>query len=108
TRVKGSESTSVTIFRTPHDRGKLLEACKAFGCELWIAVYVETDLSACLYLTSLENYDLKYRVADSDRQESWKMGNRLAEKYKNDPDIRRVSVTFESSTWAWPAHNTQE
>ena len=43
------ESTSVTIFRygkRSDDRRKLLDGCEAFGCEPWVAVYVETEQAA--------------------------------------------------------------
>src|SRR5258708_37212280 len=44
TRGAGRESASVNIFfnrKGPGDRAKLLEACTAFACEPWVAVYVE-------------------------------------------------------------------
>jgi len=33
------------------------EACESFSCAPWIAVYVECDTYAELFLTSLNNYD---------------------------------------------------
>ncbi len=88
TRVSGSESTSVTIFKPKEGpRQKLRKACEAFACEPWVAVYVETDLSAHLYLTSLEHYDHKYRVAEPASQDTWKMGNLLTGQYLLDPEL---------------------
>ena len=42
TRSLGSETTSVTVFsyrKGKDDRKKLLDACTAFGCEPWVALY---------------------------------------------------------------------
>jgi len=44
TRNVGKERTAVNIFRSrKEDRRKLLDACKAFACKPWIAIYVETE-----------------------------------------------------------------
>jgi hypothetical protein len=52
----------VYIFRQKKgDRKKLLDASLAFTCEPWIAVYAECDSRADLFLTSLKNYDEKYK-----------------------------------------------
>jgi Holliday junction resolvase-like predicted endonuclease len=48
-RTRGSkenEQSSVNLFRSEH--GNLIEACKDFDLEPWIAVYVETESSADL------------------------------------------------------------
>ncbi len=62
TRSSGTETGSVYLFReAKKDRQKLADACEAFQCEPWIAVYVECDDDAHLFLTSLANYDRKYK-----------------------------------------------
>ena len=64
TRNVGKEDTHVNMLsyqKGKNDRQKLLDACKAFACNPWSAVYVETLESADLYLTSLAHYDEKYR-----------------------------------------------
>lgn len=72
TRLPRTETESVYVFRKPaEDREKLRIACKAFGCDPWIAVYVESTCHADLYLTSLTNYDLKYRPKKKDKTEGW-------------------------------------
>jgi hypothetical protein len=106
TRSLGSETTSVTVFsyrKGKDDRKKLLDACTAFGCEPWVALYVETDKSADLYLTSLEHFDATYRSHVAKSQDTWKMGKLLTKQYSQDPRIWHVSVSFESSTWGWSA-----
>jgi very-short-patch-repair endonuclease/Holliday junction resolvase len=56
TRDEGKETDSVTVFETKRaGREKLVAACESFGCEPWIAVYVERSTSADVYLTSLAN-----------------------------------------------------
>jgi hypothetical protein len=63
-RITGKEEESVNIFsyqNSKDDRRKALSACKAFACDPWLAVYVEATNEADIYLTSLKNYDEKYR-----------------------------------------------
>ena len=58
TRDKGKENSSVNLLsyqKVKSDRERLLDACEAFDCEPWIAVYVETLKYADVYLTSLIN-----------------------------------------------------
>src|ERR1039458_6168943 len=52
TRKPDREADAVYVFR-PGDREKMLAACKAFGCHPWIAIYVESEVAADLFLTSL-------------------------------------------------------
>jgi Holliday junction resolvase-like predicted endonuclease len=62
TRTAGKEDESVNVFsyqRGKDDRKKVMDACQAFACEPWIAIYVEAENNAEVYLTSLENYDQK-------------------------------------------------
>lgn len=101
TRIAGTEEGAVYIFReTKNDRQKLLDACQAFGCEPWIAVYIESESDAHLYLTSLENYDKKYRkygkVIDA-----WSMRRADREKYVLDSDVRHLHMQFSGSNWVW-------
>jgi hypothetical protein len=51
------------------------EACKAFACDPWIAIYVETQNNPDLFLTSLKNFDEKYRGEKPLAVETWKMGD---------------------------------
>lgn len=51
---QGSEHVSVNLFDVADM--KLEKSCRDFGLIPWVAVYVETELSGDLYLTSLENY----------------------------------------------------
>jgi len=102
TRSPGTEKGSVYIFRAAKndiqkgDRQKLLEACKAFSCDPWIAVYVECDAHADLFLTSLANYDKKYRVSER-AVDGWTM-RRIAE-YGADSEVRHISVAFNAAHW---------
>src|SRR5260370_31768055 len=74
TRIFGKETGSVYIFReSSRDRQKLLDACEAFGCTPWIAVYAEYDEGADLFLTSLANYDKKYKLKEIRAVDAWKM-----------------------------------
>jgi hypothetical protein len=94
----GSEppSSSVKLFDPPGKaRKNLRDACDAFGCEPWVAVYVETEDSADLYLTSLHNFDVKYGG------NQWKMSDAYKARYARDPSVRHVGMKFDAKEWAW-------
>ena len=100
TRTSGTEKDTVNIFRTKNgDRKKVLKSCAGFACEPWIAIYVETSDSADLFLTSLKNYDAKYRLNIDKAIEDWKMGEKYVDKYKLDLDINHLRLEFKSEHW---------
>jgi Holliday junction resolvase len=103
TRVHGRESESVYVFRK-EDRNKLLAACKAFGCAPWIAIYVESEAVADLYLTSLANYDSKYRSTQSRDAviEAWRMSANQVQGYAADTEVKHIHVTFKDENWWTP------
>ncbi|MGB8414369.1 MAG: hypothetical protein WCE23_16245 [Candidatus Binatus sp.] len=102
TRISGTESTSVYIFREKaNDRKKLLDACKTFACVPWIAVYVECDEGADLFLTSLANYDKKYRSKEKRAVDAWTMTGIQKAKYALDRKVRHIRIKFEAAHW-WP------
>ena len=101
TRKKGKEEDSVNIFRQKqkNDRKKLEDACEAFACNPWIAVYVETRDSADVYLTSLKNYNAKYRGKKGKAVEVWKMGKKDRDKYDKDPEVKHIRIKFCATNW---------
>jgi len=102
TRTVGTEKDSVNIFKKRNnDRGKVLQACKDFACEPWIAIYVEASDSADLFLTSLDNYDAKYRGNTYKEIEDWKMGENYRQQYARDPNVRHLRLKVESENWKW-------
>jgi hypothetical protein len=104
TRNVGVETTQVNIFsyrKGRNDRQKLLNACEAFGCEPWIAVYVETLQFAELYLTSLSNYERKYRLAEGRTLDTWKMSPKYKTQYANDKEIKYIRADFRQDNWTW-------
>ncbi len=97
TRNIGKERTSVNVFSCregKNDRQKLMDACVAFSCEPWIGVYVETANSADVYLTSLDNYDKKYRKNKNRAIDVWSMGKNNRFIYEKDPKIWHIKITF--------------
>ena len=95
TRNVGKEETSVNIFsyqKGKNDRQKLLDACKAFACEPWMVVYVETSEFADVYLTSLKNYDEKYRGKEGKAIDNWKMRKKYKEQYDKDRDVKHIRI----------------
>jgi len=97
TRNVGTERTSVTIFSgkkgKKNARKKVLDACIAFGCDPWIGIYVETADSADVYLTSLDNYDRKYRKGTVN--DDWKMGSKNKKLYAMDPNVTYIRIMFD-------------
>ena len=104
TRNIGKEKDSVNIFsyqKRKNDRQKLLNACEVFACEPWIAVYVETSEYANVYLTSLRNYDEKYRNRKGKAIDDWKMGKKNKDKYEKDSEIKHIKIKFHATNWSW-------
>lgn len=104
TRSVGNEDTHVNILscrKNKDDRKKVREACTAFGCEPWVAVYVETLEFADLYMTSLEHYDRKYRGSKSKVTNDWKMGEKHKQQYMTDPEVKHVRISFYATNWDW-------
>jgi len=104
TRIKGTEATSVNILsyqKGKNDRQKVLDACKAFAAEPWIAIYVESTNFSDLFLLSLEHYDHKYRAKQKRAIDVWKMGQRYIERYKLDPEVRHIRMDYSGNSWKW-------
>jgi hypothetical protein len=97
TRMLKRESSAVYIFRRG-DRKKMLAACKYFGCRPWIAIYVESEKTADLYMTSLKNYDAKYRVGRR-KIDAWKMTKSHMTQFFKDSQVRHIHVDFKEQHW---------
>jgi hypothetical protein len=104
TRNVGKETTKVNIFsyrEGKDDRQKLIDACIAFQCEPWIAVYIETLASADLYLTSLGNYDSKYRSKEGRALDTWGMSSKHRAQYEQDKEVKHIRANFDQDDWCW-------
>jgi hypothetical protein len=102
TRNLGKERSSVNIFRQnkkKDDRRKVIDACRAFNCEPWIAIYDETTDHADLFLTSLQNYDAKYRKIPKRAVDTWKAGPKYLELYDKDSRVMHLHLGFEAKNW---------
>jgi Holliday junction resolvase-like predicted endonuclease len=94
------ETESVNLFNNRKgDRDKIRAVCEAFGCEPWIAIYVETKNFADLYITSLTNYDQKYRTAEDKAIDDWKMSPQWTNTYDNDSEVMHLHMKFEAGSW---------
>ena len=103
TRIPEKENDPVNFFsyqNGKNDRQKVSDACKAFGCEPWIGIYVESSNYADLYLTSLDNYDKNY---GKERRviEDWKMTTKNKIKYEKDKNVKQIQINFKSINWTW-------
>jgi len=104
TRRVGKETTNVSIFsyrEGKNDRQKLIDACATFGCEPWIAIYIETLKSADLYLTSLDNYDSKYRGRIGRAIDTWGMSYKHKALYEADIGVKYIRAEFNQDGWGW-------
>jgi hypothetical protein len=108
TRLAGTENECVNLFsyqRGKDDRQKVIDACRAFACKPWIAVYVEATKQADLYMTSLGNFDAKYGRGRGKSLDVWSMGSKCREQYARDPLVKHIHVEFDQRSWGW---NTDE
>lgn len=104
TRTSGTETGSVYLFRKrKDDRQKLLNACEAFSCEPWVGVYVECDTCADLFLTSLANYDCKYRPEGAHAVDGWRMTQKCILEYASDSEVKHIRLDFKAKNWWKPA-----
>ncbi len=106
TRDFGKEEDSVNVlYNKKEDRQKLKDACEAFACVPWIAVYVEAKDFADIYLTSLENYEEKYgtkhRGSSKRTADDWKMGEKAKEDYDTDSKVKHIRIDFNLAKWDW-------
>lgn len=102
TRSLGTEDSSVNVLsyrKGMSDRVKLVAACEAFAAKPWIAIYVETTDTADLYLTSLRNYDAKYRSTQKKTVDDWRMSREYRQMYDDDAEIMHVHMPIRSSHW---------
>lgn len=103
TRNAGAEREHITIFREKNqDRAKVSAACKAFNCDPWIGVYVETEQAADLFLLSLKHFDTVYRGAKASRVDAWSMGGRNLARYAQDSDVHHIHFQFAPDHWLLP------
>ena len=105
TRNIGKEETTVNFLSNrekENDRQKLLDACEAFNCIPWIGIYVETQNSSDLYLTSLSHYDETYRVNKCKVIDNWNMKKSDKEKYQNDPEVKHLEIVYKETNWWKP------
>ncbi len=104
TRKSENNTSPVNLFSyqgDKNDRKKFLDACQAFACEPWIAIYVERPESADLFLLSLQHYDNKYRGPKQRKIDDWKMSPKYIKLYKSDPEIRHIEIKFSTTMWDW-------
>lgn len=104
TRDRSKENEPVNIFsyqKEKNDRQKVINACTAFACEPWLAVYVECTLCADLYLLSLKHYDTYYKGDKERKIDDWKMNEQNKEAYDKDPEVQHIHMAFSANGWKW-------
>lgn len=102
TRRPTTEATPVSLLRTRgehDDRRRLVDACRSFACDPWVAVYIETENSGDLYLTSLQHYDTYYKGPEARRLDMWRMSQKYTERYERDSEVLHIRTEFTRQTW---------
>lgn len=94
------ETESVNVFSNrKNDREKVQSFCTSFGCEPWIAVYVEKQYSADLFMTTLANYDANYRTSEGKAIDDWKMSPHWLTAYEKDSKVMHLHMSFQAGNW---------
>jgi len=104
TRHADHEEDSVNLFsyrKGKDQRQSLLNACRTFACDPWLAVYVETAEYAEVYLTSLSNYDSNHRGRSGRAIDDWKMTKEAKAKYHSDSQVKHIRIDFRPMNWDW-------
>jgi hypothetical protein len=89
--------SSINLFSSQDSH--LTKTCEDFGLTGWIAVYVETDKEADLYLMSLENYKKKYAGNGNLKTLTWKMREKHKQNYRADKDVMHLRIEFSQNNW---------
>jgi ribonuclease HI len=92
----GNEKKSIDLFGRDK-RVKILEACKSYVCEPWIAIYVETMNYSDLFLISLDDYESKYYRGT--KLAEWKMESEDIKQYDQDANVMHLHLIFEPRNW---------
>jgi hypothetical protein len=66
-----------------------------------IAIYVETTDYGDVFLTSLINYESKYRSITDLKTQTWKMGRNYLNKYASDKQVFHIRINFDVKNWNW-------
>lgn len=104
TRSIGTEEDTVNIFLNQNgknDSDKVKKACQSFACEPWIGIYVEATDYANVYLLSLEHYIKNYQGREGKKIGDWKMTAKYREQYKNDTQVQKIEMRFQTTNWHW-------
>ena len=92
---KEREDATVNLFLATED--KLERVCKRLQVKPWIAVYVETETCADLFMTSLDNYRKKYDR--STKLMTWGMKKKHKDGYGEDAAVLHCHVEFTVNRW---------
>lgn len=94
------ERDPVNLFDVKSDDWhKTVNACTAFGCVPWVAVYVEAKDYGDLFLTPLANYEEKYCNKDAKSHYTWKMTKKWLDKYEEDENVNHLHLIFQEKRW---------
>jgi hypothetical protein len=71
----------------------------AFGCEPWLAIYVEANEGGDLYLASLRDFDSIYTKLAGNPRSAWRMTTKFRNAYSENVSICHVKISFDACNW---------
>jgi len=94
-----NKKTSVNVIENHGDLDKIRSACKAFGCEPYVAVVVDVDENRenkmYGFLTSLE-YFLEKHPSNT---KAWSISAKMLKSYRTDPEVKMFECDYQNIRW---------
>lgn len=78
------------------DREKILDACKAFGCNPYIAIVHDDGTGIDIFIVSLDTA-LGYSKNKDDV--TWGLSDKKLREYDNDPNVFRIRMEYQLKNW---------
>ena len=95
-RKIGFEKEHMNIGQTKETKEKILKACEAFDLVPFIAILLDYDESAKIFILSLEKF---LKIHKPKKVMIWYMGDKWVKKYFNDPEIKIIEFKHKIKSW---------
>ena len=95
-RKIGFEKEHMNIGNTKETKEKIIKACEAFDLVPYIAILLDYDASAKIFILSLDKF---IEIHKPKKVMIWYMGDKWMKKYLKDPDIKVIEFEHKITTW---------
>ena len=95
-RKIGFEKEHMNIGETKETKEKIINACQAFDLVPYIAILLDYDASAKIFILSLEKF---LEIHKPKKVMIWYMGDKWMKKYLNDPEIKIIEFKHKIKSW---------